>query len=114
MSAASALRLELRPGASPVTVALLGPEGTEVQPLADLEPARFIAVMGPPGPAGGAVRYDVTSPSASWVIAHGFSRVPIVAVYLASGELVLADVFADASTINVVFPSPRTGFVIAA
>lgn len=114
MSTAAPLRLALRRAASPVTVGLRGPEGATVQPLADVAPGRVVGVMGPPGPAGGAVRFDVTSPSASWVIPHSFSRVPIVSVYLASGELVLADVFASATTINVVFASPKTGFVIAA
>jgi hypothetical protein len=114
MTTAAALRLALRRKPSPVTVGLRGPEGASVQPLADVAPTRVVAVMGPPGPAGSAVRFDVTSASASWVIAHAFGRVPIVSVYLASGELVLTDVFATASTINVVFPTPKTGFVIAA
>lgn len=114
MSAAAPLRLALRRAPSPVTVGLRGPEGTTVQALADIDPARVVGVMGPPGPAGGGVRFDVASPAASWIISHAFNRVPIVSVYLASGELVLADVFATATTINVVFASPKSGFVIAA
>ena len=46
---------------------------------------------------------------ASWVIAHGLGRVPGVSIYLMSGEEIETDVFADASTVNIVFPAATAG-----
>lgn len=62
----------------------------------------------------GGVRLDVPAASASWILTHGLGRVPIVAVYLANGEQVIANVFATSTTITVAFADAQTGFVIAA
>lgn len=75
-----------------------------------------MAAQGRPGPQGPpgvalAYRYDQTAPSASWVIAHGLGRAPLVDVFLANGEQVEADVTATATTISVVFAAATTGFV---
>ena len=76
------------------------------------------AIVGPPGPpgAGGAgsspVRIDA-SLAATWVLANPLGRIPLVHVFLASGERVLSDVAATASQITVSFPTPQQGFVLA-
>lgn len=101
-----------------LATAWFGPSG-EIEAMATRAPdAKDVPVVigprGPKGEAGGGVRFDVSTPSASWIIPHGFGRVPIVSVYLSTGEQVLADVSATATTINVVMTAPRAGFVIAA
>lgn len=74
--------------------------------------------QGPPGAPGGAgvgIEYPITTPSASWsVVVPVFfgGRRPNVQVYLADGSVALADVFSDASNVNVTFASPTTGWVV--
>jgi hypothetical protein len=82
------------------------------------EPAVVLqmGVTGRPGPQGVpgialAYRHDQTAPSASWVITHGLGRVPLVDVFLASGEQVEADVTCSSTTISVAFAAATTGFV---
>ena len=71
------------------------------------------AVIGPPGPPGGApLRLDAAF-AATWILPHPLGRVPMVQVFLESGEAVLADVEAGDARITVTFPSPRQGFVLA-
>lgn len=50
-------------------------------------------------------------PSASWVITHGFGRMPSVAVYI-DGEEVWADVTATNTSVSIAFASPVVGFAI--
>lgn len=66
---------------------------------------------GPVGPSGAPVRFDVSS-QATWIITHGLARVPIVEVYLASGEKILADVFSTTTTVTVTHSQSTAGFVI--
>ena len=71
--------------------------------------------QGPQGVAGanGAqpVRIDA-SLGATWILPHTLGRVPLVQVFLTPGELVIADVSADANQITVTHASPRSGFVM--
>lgn len=77
-------------------------------------------VVGPPGPqgpagpqgAGSGTMFTVSAASSSWIIAHGLGRRPNVTVYLSTGEQVLTDCNATVSSVNVVFPSPQTGYVV--
>lgn len=68
---------------------------------------------GPPGPTGGgnSVKVDVGLAS-TWIVANPLGRIPIVDVYLSTGELVLADVTSTVLYITVTFPSPQQGFVV--
>jgi hypothetical protein len=75
--------------------------------------AAIVGLVGPAGPAGEARRYDVSSPAGTWILPHDLGRVPSVAVYLASGEAVIADVSASTTTITVTFATAQTGFVLA-
>lgn len=78
--------------------------------------AAIPTAIGPRGRAGdggsGAQRYDV-SLAGTWIINHDLGRIPIVHVYIGSGELVIADVTASDTQITVVFGSPQQGFVMA-
>jgi hypothetical protein len=57
-------------------------------------------------------RLNQASPAAAWIMPHNLGRVPIVQVFLTSGELVGADVIADATSITVTFAQPQSGFII--
>lgn len=76
-----------------------------------LPAATIAAVVGPPGPAGGVLRLDA-SLAATWSLPHSLGRVPVVQVFLASGEAVIADVEADFSQITISHATPREGFVL--
>lgn len=67
---------------------------------------------GPPGVAGG-IEYVQSVPSASWSfdVPEELGRTPNVSVYV-DGQFVLADVYADSSTVNVHQPFPMTGSVV--
>lgn len=75
--------------------------------------AAIVGPVGPAGPPGVSRQYDVTSPAGTWILPHDLGRVPAVAVYLADGEAVIADVAATSTTITVTFATAQTGFVIA-
>ena len=84
-------------------------ERLERSPLAPLA-----AVIGPPGPpgAGGApVRLDAPL-AATWILPHSLGRVPVVQIFLESGEAVLTDVAADTAHVTVTFPTPQQGFAL--
>lgn len=61
--------------------------------------------------ASGSVRFDV-SLSATWIVTHGFARIPAVTVVLSTGEIVVADVTATSTTVTVVFATSQVGFVL--
>ncbi len=82
------------------------PEATAVPTVIGPRGARGIA-----GPAGGVERVDATL-AATWTLSHALGRVPLVQVYLANGEAVIADVVADAAQITVIFSQPTEGFVL--
>jgi len=65
---------------------------------------------GPQGPVGGATKIDVAS-AGTWVVPHGLGRPPITQVCLASGEVVMADVFVDNVNVTVVHAVPTAGFL---
>jgi hypothetical protein len=94
-----------------------GPEGM-VGALARDPLFPVAAIVGPPGPPGppgpnsSPLRIDA-SLAATWILAHPLGRVPMVQVYLAPGERILADVAADSTQITVSFASPQQGFVLA-
>lgn len=70
-------------------------------------------IQGPPGPPGSPVKFSVTSPAATWTIAHGFAHVPMVEVYDSSGNEIIVDKYVDATHIVCTFANPSTGFVLA-
>jgi hypothetical protein len=69
-------------------------------------------LKGPAGSSGAAERIDQAAPSASWVLSHSKGRVPGVQLFLASGEVVYADIIASDTVVSVEFASAQTGFVI--
>lgn len=75
--------------------------------------AGIIGPPGPIGPVGAPARIDVTA-AATWILSHDLGRVPLVQVFLASGELVVADVVADDAHVTVTFPTATAGFVLIA
>lgn len=94
-----------------------GPEGMSAA-LARDPSTPIAAVIGPPGPAGmggagGAPTRIDASLAATWILPHPIGRVPMVQVFLGSGEQVIADVTANTTTITVSHASPQTGFVLA-
>lgn len=53
------------------------------------------------------------SNAATWILPNPLGRAPMVQVFIAPGELVIADVIADPAWITVTFPAPQQGFVLA-
>lgn len=75
---------------------------------------RGVAVAGPPssGDAPPALVHEQVTPSASWLIAHAFGRLPSVQV-IVGDELVLADVtYLGTSAVSVVLAEPAPGFAV--
>lgn len=73
-------------------------------------------IPGVPGSNGGdtiTFEHHQTVASASWIIPVpvGFGRTPSVTVYV-GGKLVLTDVDADATTVNIHFPDPTVGSAV--
>ncbi|MDE2434724.1 MAG: hypothetical protein KGM49_00555 [Sphingomonadales bacterium] len=66
---------------------------------------------GPQGPQGAPRRFDFTS-SATWIGEHDLGRLPIVQVYLETGEPALADTVATPINFTVTHADARTGFVL--
>lgn len=75
---------------------------------------------GPPGPPGSggvsslAFEYAQLAPLATWTIPVpvGFARRPAVAVYLSSGEHIIADTVASASSVSIAFATPTAGSAV--
>jgi len=68
----------------------------------------FTGARGPRGLVGSGLVWDQTIPLSSWTIPHEFGRRPDVTIYIGN-EIVDTDVYATATTVTVVFPTPRTG-----
>jgi hypothetical protein len=115
-----ALALRLFQPAAALTGRWFGPDGR----LETLQAARPVAeavpvVIGPPG-ARGERGPGVSDPlrleaslAATWILPNPLGRIPVVAVFLSTGERIFTDVAADAAHITVTFPSPQQGFVLA-
>lgn len=73
-------------------------------------PQRTLDTLALPSAAG--IEFVKATPEAEWTITHGLGRRPLVAVYLATGEEVEADVVSDATQVVVTFPSPTAGSVV--
>lgn len=96
-----------------------GPDG--LAEALERDPALAIAaIVGPPGPqgpqgpqgpAGMPLRIDA-SLAATWILPHSLGHEPMVQVFLGSGEQVIADVSATASTVTVTHASPQEGYVL--
>jgi hypothetical protein len=107
------LVLRWRAPARRLTLRWRGPEGM-VGAIARDPVAPIAGVIGPPGPAGGPpLRIDQASPAATWTLAHGLGRIPMVQTFLANGEPVIADIVATATQITVTHAQPQAGFVLA-
>jgi hypothetical protein len=100
---------------APVVVEILAAP-TEVIEATSIGPQGPQGPSGPQGPQGiagqGSIRFDISTPNGTWVVAHGLSRVPAATVYLATGEMALADVTADPTHVTVTFAEPHSGFVL--
>lgn len=100
-----------------VETAWRGPEGMS-EALARVPATPIAAIVGPPGPAGPSgpgsapTRIDAAL-AATWILPHTLGRTPMVEVFLASGEHVIADVTVNSTTITVSHASPQAGFVLA-
>ena len=57
-------------------------------------------------------KYIQSSPSSSWSISHVLGREPLVQIFLANNESVIADVVASDSSISVAFATPTTGYAL--
>ena len=57
-------------------------------------------------------KIEVMTASSNWILNHTLGRAPIVSIYLDTGEQVITDVYSSNTQINVIFPEPKTGFVI--
>jgi len=90
-----------------IELTTLGPQG----------PQGIQGIQGPQGPAGtGAstyVKFDITTASASWSVNHALGRIPIVQVYLSTGEKIYPDIYATNTNIAVVFAAATTGYIVA-
>jgi hypothetical protein len=97
---------------TPVPVAV--PATTVAPVAAPGTPTASVSFTSGPSVSGWGSRVDQSSPSASWdiLVPASIDRVPAVSIYLATGELVLADVVATASHVYITFPFPVAGFVI--
>ena len=75
-----------------------------------------IAEPGPQGPPGVGASFEwiQTTPLATWSIPVpvGFDRRPSVDVFLAGGEMVLADVTSTDSSVTITFASPVSGTAV--
>ena len=115
---AQILILTPRQATPPIVVTPRGPSGKVQQALARNPLAAIEAVIGttgaqgPQGISSAPTRIDAPL-AATWILPHSLSRVPIVEVYLASGERVLSDTVASATTITITFSQPQQGFVLA-
>ena len=67
--------------------------------------------QGPQGPAGTPLRIDAAL-SATWILPHTFGRVPMVQVFIGSGEEVITDIAATSASITVTHAIPQAGFVL--
>lgn len=79
--------------------------------LADAFVAELIAIRDATLAAQAGVQFTQSTPLGSWVIAHGFGRVPAVAVYV-GGALVIADITASNTTVTVAFAAPQSGYAL--
>lgn len=71
-----------------------------------------IGVQGAPGASNAVVRYDQIAPAATWIVNHTKGYVPIVQIYLATGERVESDIVGTTTIITVTFPSATAGFLL--
>ena len=119
MSLAPVSSLRWRAPPRPITTRWRGPLGM-AQALARDPVLPVAAIVGPPGSpgppgpvgqTGAPLRLDA-SLAATWILPHPLGRVPAAQVVLASGESVIADLFATPAAVTVVFAAPHAGFVL--
>jgi hypothetical protein len=58
------------------------------------------------------VLHTQSIPAATWIVQHPFNRVPDVAVYLTTGEVVDPTIFANDTTVTITFPTPTAGSAV--
>lgn len=64
-------------------------------------------------PAGSQPVRINASLAGTWILTNPLGRVPMVQVFLPSGEQIIADVTSDLSYITVSFADPQQGYVLA-
>ena len=101
---------------APATVRVYPPGDAPVVVQASSSAATVrVMAAGTQGPKGDSgtqpVRIDASN-AATWILPHALGRVPMVQVFLASGELVISNVEADAAHVTVTHASPQSGFVL--
>lgn len=74
-------------------------------------PATLPPWLGGGGAGGGGFQHNQLSASASWSINHSLGRIPNVQVYVA-GKVVIADVEATSTTVNITFASAQSGVAV--
>lgn len=68
---------------------------------------------GEPGPAPDYAHvHEQSTPAATWTIPHTFGRLPVVATYLTTGEVVDTDLDADTTQVVLTFPAPTAGWAV--
>ncbi len=94
-----------------------GPDGLAEALVRDCE-LPIAAVVGPPGPqglqgpTGTPLRIDAAL-AGTWILPHALARIPMVQVFIGTGEEVIADITATETTITVTHANPQAGFVLA-
>ena len=100
----------------PIELEVLLPEVLRlrmVQPPAELPADIAVALVGKPGPAGGATyTHSQTIPAAIWTVAHNLGRKPSVTVTDHLGNVVVPDVrYLDNDLVQVTHGVSLTGYV---
>jgi hypothetical protein len=103
-----------------VSVITIG-DGDEVDVTVDL--ATDDVTVDPTTPGGGGPDPDPepgsyglvhtqATPAATWTIPHLLGRLPVVATYLTSGEVVDTDLDASTDQVVVTWPAPTAGWAV--
>lgn len=111
------IRLTTRP-VQPLRIERFPAQPIALERLSQAAPVlRLSGVTGPQGPTGPQgqsaepQRFDFVN-AATWIAAHGLGREPGVAVYLANGEWVLANVVATPINFTITHAQPQSGFAL--
>ena len=62
-------------------------------------------------PISGGINYQQSTPSATWIIPHGFGRIPNVQIVI-SGQKVETDIDYGLTSVTINFPIPYSGIAV--